>query len=184
MKLLSRNNRLKTKTPVDLYRSLQYRIELGKKKRSLIPVKINRTSTTATPTSNTPLDILKCPIIQLDAKPKLEMYQRLKRRNTLSKQELPVNRDAWITENISKLIQRDLSAGEAGNQEGSGCKYTADGGDSALGSYDSCHETESRELDHLEGRIKRWHLEVGCKKACVPKLNRIDLDVSWIIFFN
>ena len=65
-----------------------------------------------------------------------------------------------------------------------------DGGDSALGSYD--HDShindnqsiyDSPELDNLEGRIKRWHLEVGCKKACVTKLNRIDIDVRCILFF-
>jgi len=174
MKLLLRNDRLKTKIPVDLYRSLQYRIELGKKKRSLIPVRIKKT----TPVTN--LEIMKGPIIQLDTKPKLELYKRLKRRNTLSKQELPVNRDAWITERITKLIQHNLSPAE--NNEIGNNKIIPDGGDSALGSYenDSCHETESQELDILEGRIKKWQLEVGCKKACVTKLNRIDLDVSLI----
>lgn len=78
MKLMSRNNRLKNTIPVDLYRSLQYKIELGKKKRSLIPIK--------TKVKTNPLDAhSKGPIIQLDTKPKLAAYNRLNRRNTLSK---------------------------------------------------------------------------------------------------
>lgn len=58
--------------------------------------------------------------------------------------------------------------------------------DSAMGSYDSYQDNHSLPvsgnsdlgLEHLENRIKQWHLDAGSKRIVVPKLNRIDVDVS------
>lgn len=75
IKLMSRNNRLMNKIPIDLYRSLQYRIELGRQKRSMIPIKKR--------SSNLSDMAIKGPIIQFDTKPKLAEYNRLTRRKKL-----------------------------------------------------------------------------------------------------
>ena len=79
MKLLSRNNRLSSKVTVDLYRSLQYRIELSMKKRSLIPIRQKST--------NSSENQIKGPIIQLDTKPKLAAYNRLNKRKKSNRHE-------------------------------------------------------------------------------------------------
>lgn len=63
------------KIPIDLYRSLQYRIELGRQKRSMIPIKKR--------SSNLSDMAIKGPIIQFDTKPKLAEYNRLTRRKKL-----------------------------------------------------------------------------------------------------
>ena len=34
-----------------------------------------------------------------------------------------------------------------------------------------------KELENLEDRIKRWYLNLGCKKVIVNKLNRIEINV-------
>lgn len=75
IKLMSRNNRLMNKIPIDLYRSLQYRIELGRQKRSMIPIKKR--------SSNLSDMAIKGPIIQFDTKPKLAEYNRLTRRKKM-----------------------------------------------------------------------------------------------------
>lgn len=88
-----------------------------------------------------------------------------------------------MTENITKLCQNDPNASEPNDH-----KDVKTDVDSALGSYASHQDNQSllianqnyqsQELDNLEGRIKRWYLEVGSKKAHVTKLNRIDIEVS------
>ena len=39
-------------------------------------------------------------------------------------------------------------------------------------------------LEVLENRIKKWHLDLGCKEASITKLNRIDINVSNNFLFN
>lgn len=84
-----------------------------------------------------------------------------------------------MTENINKLDDaRDLVSQQTIKTETN---------DSAMGSYDSYHDNHSLPLsngnselglEHLENRIKQWHMDAGSKRIVVPKLNRIDVDVS------
>ncbi len=154
------------KVPIDLYRSLQYRIELGRQKRSMIPIRRRA--------SNHLADMaIRGPIIQFDTKPKLAEYNRLTRRKRLLNKSDEEAKYAWVTENVNKLEEsRDVVSQQTSKTETN---------DSALGSYDSYQENQvSAELglEQLEKRIQQWHMDAGSRKVVVPKLNRIDVDVS------
>ena len=189
MKLVARNNRLKRSSPIELYRSLQYSIEVARKKRL---------SLASLPTSGkrrNPLQMPpKGPIIQLNLRSKLSAYKRVHRQsnNAFHVDELTESstNKAFSQTRLSLNEQSD----KAGNEK-------VDSVDSAFGSIEN--ETEDAQnwsmseimkinesensneeaLVNLENRIKRWHLNsnVGSSKACVPKLNRIDLDVKIFI---
>ena len=191
IKLVARNNRLKRSSPIELYRSLQYSIELARKKRL---------SLASLPTSEkrrNPLQMPpKGPIIQLNLRTKLSAYKRVHRQSNnafhvdeltessnkaFSQTRLSLNEqpDKVITEKVNSV---DSAFGSIENDN----EDTQNWSMSEIMKINESENSNEEALVNLENRIKRWHLNsnVGSKKACVPKLNRIDLDVRVFLLSN
>jgi hypothetical protein len=204
MKLKARNSRLnKSYTPVDLFRSIQYRIEIMKKNNSnnfiqnfnnLIinreePTNLNDADISNESNSNdkTYKSAPRGSIIQLDLKTKSAAYSKLK--------GLLEARKKKQTDNHRKLMA--LSMLSQARQETTEEIIDLDSDQNILNikneyimpsiSNNNILVTQqveivdddpaNIELENLEDRIKKFQLELGCKKAVITKLNRIDVNV-------
>lgn len=188
MKLVDRNNRLKNTFQIDLYRSLQYKIELSIKRKSSIhlPEKILDQNKIAT---KGPLGL-----IQMDLRSKTAAYERIKRQhsrilkknNKMTQSETEQSQikvpDLQIeTNDTDSLIEaKDLTSNQEDNTQIEDLKPDTSSTNSRYADIETSNE---QALKNLEQRIKRWHLDFGCKKVSVTKLNRIDIDVRKNIIF-
>ncbi len=227
MKLRARNARLKSVTPVDLFRSIQYRIELMKRKDNVYSSTYHQYQNynsfnepqTDSPNENEHLNDVglgpsnqmgdsskfrsmpRGPIVQLDSKSRTAAYFRLKnilnarkKRQAESEQKL-VALNAINSNNLNESFDKKQSGKDGlvnfihlesadgvlvserdGTNKNTPFQEVVNlNGDSARLDDDN---TANLALENLEDRIKKWHLDFGCKKVSVTKLNRIDLNVG------
>ncbi len=183
-KLVDRNNRLKISQSIDLYRSLQYKIELGKKRKSSIQI-TTESKQTVTGDVSKALLLLKGPRIQLDVRSKTAAYERIKRQHSIkatNKKTSIQNEEAKTVYFTSEAINSELSVVDHISKSSHTDDFNnfVDFKQDQLTSNSKFTETENSNneaLEDLEQRIKRWHMDFGCKKVSVTKLNRIDIDV-------
>jgi hypothetical protein len=107
MKLIARNNRLKNSVPVDLYRSIEYKIELSQKRKPANEIQ------NATPVGGGAFPS-RGPIIFLDLKPKSAAYNRLKKQNEANRKiraaSQLANEEATINNNfLAKEISQSTN---------------------------------------------------------------------------
>ena len=185
-KLVDRNNRLKNSQPIDLYRSLQYKIELGRKRKSSIQI-TTESKQTVTGDASKALLLQRGPLIQLDVRSKTAAYERIKRQHTIkaiNKKTSTQNEQAKIIELTGEAIDSELVVVDHGSKSSHTDEFNNfdDFKQDQMSSNSKFTEIESsnndQALEELEQRIKRWHMDFGCKKVSVTKLNRIDIDVS------
>jgi hypothetical protein len=176
-KLLDRNNRLKNNnTPINLYRNIQYKIELSMRKKSTEKLIDNNSKVILAKPS---------PIIQMDNnfRAKTAAYERVKRqlsRTNSFKSQL----------NTTKIsMQQNEPVIELNNSDQNNFDQTKyvqyedldslkqDSNSSTSNKSNDYESSNSHALEELEERIKKWHLDFGDKKARVATLNRIDIDV-------
>lgn len=159
MKLVARNNRLKCSHPIDLYRSMQYTIELANKKRNLL-IETNNKQT------NLNNNVTKGPLVKLDLRPKSTAY------NLLIKKQ-------------SKIQANNQNQNDTKNNSSSSIEFDSKEheNDFSNETNDSSDNLNDGALQDLELRMKKWHMDLGCRKAFVPKLNRIDIDVTIFLAF-
>jgi hypothetical protein len=201
MKLEARNRRLKISTPIQLYRSLQYKLELTRKRQQQKETpEIENTHQTS---YNTSFSLPRGPIIQLDLRPKSAAYfNMLKksdklnksptidevfniRNNDLNSQKSKRNEEI---ENFVETIENlnDLNFADKYHQHSELQKRNAYSNKSFHYQqhqtnklkFNDQDRTNNQAMEQLENRIKRWHLDFGGNKACVAKFNRIDINVS------
>ena len=196
LKLVARNKRLNSNISVDLFRSLQYKHEITKKKKTTNDLQTNSEL-------DSRLNMLQLPprgpIIQLDLRPKSAAYYTMLKRLMKPNQNSSKIGDETI-EIKSDEDRKDKDSIES--EKPSNSDNSVEFNDN-LDVLDVPREeyrnpirpnTEPRSrvtvkgvgnneaIENLEHRIERWHLELGCKKACVTKLKMIDIDVCK--FFN
>ena len=207
MKLKARNNRLnKSSTPVDLFRSIQYRIEIMKKNNSnnFIQNFNNLTSNKDELTvindednsneSNINDKVYKpAPrgsIIQLDLKNKSTAYLRLKsllearkkkqidnERKVMAMNMLSMGRQEE-NEEIIDLDVNDPNIISIKNEDIMPNINSHINNNLVTQQVEIIDDDPTNiELENLEDRIKKFQLELGCKKVVITKLNRIDVNV-------
>lgn len=184
MKLEARNKRLKISMPVELYRSLQYRLEVTKKKQQQQHKDLFESEHPHQTTWNSLNPLPRGPIIQLDLRPKSAAYfSMLKRSDRLNKQTI----DEAITmqkknsdelENFAETIENLEELHFSDKYHYKTSKFAHN---NKL-KFQDPDRTNNKAMENLENRIKRWHLDFGANKACVARFNRIDIDVSRLYF--
>ena len=127
------------------------------------------------------------PIIQMDLREKTVAYLKLKNLTSRREKQMKIERKSMIDKIVLAKFGK-INLNDSGNMESSSSETNslndAKPGDSARNFNNQNQQFElidddpnNLALDDLEQRIKQWHLELGCKKAPVAKLNRIDLTV-------
>lgn len=183
-KLVDRNNRLKTTQPIELYRSLQYKIELSKKRKSCIQI-ATELKQTVTVDATKALLIQRGPLIQLDVRSKTAAYERIKKQHSIraaNKKTSTQNDEIKTVEFIGEITHSELAAVDHASKSSHTEDFNNydDSKQDQMSSNSKLTEAENsneQALEDLEQRIKRWHMDFGCKKVNVTKLNRIDIEV-------
>lgn len=192
MKLIGRNSRLGLTRPIELFRSLQYLIEDSFRKEEL-----KKTSEDASPafgSSNNQRTLLRANHLNFPYrgayvqpepvnKPRMSAFRRLSQPIGGKK-----NRDNSQTENVEKPldpIEHPTKPTELNINNNSNNNNNNIAQDSPpANTNDSELVLINLNLDELENKMKKWHLELGCKKAFVTKLNRIDYEVNLLFSFK
>lgn len=180
MKLVDRNSRLKNTLQIDLYRSIQYKIELSNQRRLSNSEKLQDKNQQQQQPQQ-----LKGPVIQLELRSKTAAYERIKRLHSRNNQARNKTVAQQQTEELIKLNSDHQSDTNDSlneqtakfNQSEEIINLVEDLKHENLSANSVENSVNEQALDELEDRIKRWHLDFGIKKAQVPKLNRIDIDV-------
>ena len=194
IKLEARNKRLKISMPIELYRSLQYRLELTKKKQQ--QKEISESEPPNQTAHNSQISLPRGPIIQLDLRPKSAAYfNMLRKSEKFTKSTIDetynvkneLNRQKKKNEEMENFIEtieniEDLSYPDKYNnnehqkRNAFSNKYFHQTNKLKFNDED---RTNNQAMEQLENKLKRWHLDLGCNKACVAKFNRIDINVGF-----
>lgn len=194
LKLVSRNNRLRNSTPIDLFRSIQYKCELSQKRSiSEMSALTGASSFNKSPQEQN-YKIIRGPIIQLDLRPKTAAYNRMRNLSKMNKniQNKPKQlNETEINEILTKKQEEQQEKQEVIEYENSiesklkqEAFKTIKYGQAVVNDpkIEEVKSSSDQALEILEDKIKKWHLDTGCAKPHVEKLNRINIKVSGSAF--
>ena len=175
--------------PVELYRSLQYRLESTKKKQQQKEIFENEQHNQMI--NNSHFSLPRGPIIQLDLRPKSAAYfNMLRKSEKLSKSAIDesfnlkndLNSQKRKKEEIENFVEtiENIEDLNYNNDVQKRIAYSNIAYDQANRlKFNDQERTNNQAMEQLENKIKRWHLDLGCNKACVAKFNRIDVNVRF-----